>query len=37
MAKKANAIRKPAMKAYPKLAKDDLDALVTFLASKKKK
>jgi mono/diheme cytochrome c family protein len=36
MAAKANATRKPAMKAYANLAKDDLDALVAFLASKKK-
>jgi mono/diheme cytochrome c family protein len=36
MAKKANATRKPPMKAYPNLPKDDLDALVAFLHSKKK-
>ena len=36
MAKKANATRKPPMKAYPNLPKEDLDALVAFLASKKK-
>lgn len=36
MAAKANATRKPAMKAYPNLPKEDLDALVAFLASKKK-
>lgn len=36
MAKKAGATRKPAMKPYPNLPKDDLDALVAFLASKKK-
>ncbi len=36
MAAKANATRKPAMKAFPNLAKDDLDALVAFLSSKKK-
>ncbi|MGD9904910.1 MAG: c-type cytochrome [Vicinamibacterales bacterium] len=32
----ANATRKPAMRAYPNLAKADLDALVAFLAAKKK-
>ncbi len=37
MTKKANATRKPAMRAYPKLPKEDLDALVAFMASKKKK
>jgi len=37
MAAKANATRKPAMKAFATLPKDDLDALVAFLASKKKK
>ena len=36
MTKKHNATRKPAMKAYPNLPKEDLDALVAFLASKKK-
>ena len=36
MAAKASATRKPPMKAYPNLPKDDLDALVAFLASKKK-
>jgi mono/diheme cytochrome c family protein len=36
MAAKANATRKPVMKAYPNLPKEDLDALVAFLASKKK-
>jgi len=36
MAAKANATRKPAMKAYPTMPKDDLDALVAFLSSKKK-
>ena len=35
MAKKANATRKPPMRAYPNLPKEDLDALVAFLASKK--
>ena len=37
MAAKAKADRKPAMKPYPNLPKDDLDALVAFLAAKKKK
>lgn len=36
MTAKANATRKPAMKAFPNLPKEDLDALVAFLASKKK-
>ncbi len=36
MTKKTNATRKPPMRAYPKLAKEDLDALVAFLAAKKK-
>ena len=36
MTKKTNALRKPPMRAYPNLPKDDLDALVAFLASKKK-
>lgn len=37
MAAKEKAARKPVMKAYPNLPKDDLDALVAFLAAKKKK
>lgn len=37
MTKKHNATRKPAMRAYPNLPKENLDALVTFLAEKKKK
>lgn len=37
MTAKAKATRKPAMKAFPNLAKDDLDALVAFLSSKKEK
>ena len=37
MAAKAKSDRKPPMKAYPNLAKDDLDALVTYLASLKNK
>ena len=36
MTKKHNATRKPPMRAYPKLPKEDLDALVAFMASKKK-
>ena len=36
MTKKANATRKPPMRAYASLPKEDLDALVAFLASKKK-
>ena len=36
MTAKAKATRKPVMKAYPNLPKEDLDALVAFLHSKKK-
>ena len=36
MTKKTSATRKPVMRAYPKLPKEDLDALVAFLVSKKK-
>lgn len=36
MSAKANATRKPVMKSYASLSKEDLDALVAFLASKKK-
>ena len=36
MAAKAKSDRKPPMKAYASLAKDDLDALVAYLASLKK-
>jgi mono/diheme cytochrome c family protein len=36
MAAKANATRKPAMKSFATLPKEDLDALVAFIASKKK-
>jgi mono/diheme cytochrome c family protein len=36
MAKKAKAERKPAMKAYTNLSKEDLDALVVYLSSLKK-
>jgi hypothetical protein len=31
------AERKPQMKAYPNLSKEDLDALVSYLVSLKKK
>ena len=37
MATKKNASRKPAMKAYANLSKDDLDALVAYLRSLKAK
>ena len=37
MTKKTKAERKPAMRAYPKLAKEDLDALVAYMQSLKKK
>jgi mono/diheme cytochrome c family protein len=37
MTAKAKATRKPPMKAYASLPKEDLDALVAFLAAKKKK
>jgi mono/diheme cytochrome c family protein len=36
MSAKAKAARKPAMKAYASLPKDDLDALVAYLHSLKK-
>lgn len=36
MSAKVKAERKPAMKAFTTLPKDDLDALVAFLSSKKK-
>ncbi|MEO7134305.1 MAG: cytochrome c [Vicinamibacterales bacterium] len=36
MSAKTHSTRKPVMKAYPNLPKEDLDALVAFLASKKK-
>ena len=36
MAAKANATRKPAMKSFSTLSKEELDALVAFLATKKK-
>lgn len=37
MAAKAKSTRKPVMKAFATLPKEDLDALVAFLAAKKKK
>jgi mono/diheme cytochrome c family protein len=37
MAAAANATRKPAMRAFPTLPKEDLDALIAFLSAKKKK
>ena len=37
MTAKAKATRKPAMKAFPNLPKEDVDALVAFLHAKKKK
>ena len=36
MAAKANATRKPPMKSFSTLPKEDLDALVAFIVSKKK-
>jgi mono/diheme cytochrome c family protein len=36
MTAKTNATRKPLMRAYPNLPKDDLDALVAFLSAKTK-
>lgn len=36
MTAKAKAARKPPMKAYPNIPKEDLDALVTYLYSLKK-
>ena len=37
MTKKTKAERKPLMRAYPNLAKDDLDAVVAYMLSLKKK
>jgi mono/diheme cytochrome c family protein len=37
MTKKTKAERKPPMRAYPNLAKEDVDALVAYLLSLKKK
>jgi mono/diheme cytochrome c family protein len=37
MTKKTNAARKPAMRAYPNLSKEDVDGLVAYMLSLKKK
>jgi mono/diheme cytochrome c family protein len=37
MTKKTKAERKPAMRAYPQLPKEDLDAVVAYMLSLKKK
>lgn len=37
MTKKTNATRKPPMRAYPNLPKEDVEAVVSYLASLKKK
>jgi mono/diheme cytochrome c family protein len=37
MTKKTNAARKPPMRAYPNLSKEDLDAIVAYMLSLKKK
>lgn len=37
MTKKTKSERKPPMKAYPNLPKEDLDAVVAYMASLKKK
>jgi hypothetical protein len=37
MTKKTKAERKPPMRAYPNLPKADLDALVAYMSSLKKK
>lgn len=37
MTAKTSATRKPEMKSYPALAKDDLDALVAYMISLKRK
>ena len=37
MTKKTKAERKPPMRAYPSLPKEDLDALVAYMVSLKKK
>jgi hypothetical protein len=36
MTRKTKSERKPAMRAYPSLSTDDLDALVAYMASLKK-
>lgn len=37
MTKKTKSERKPPMKAYPNLSTEDLDAIVAYMASLKKK
>jgi len=37
MTAKTKAARKPAMRAYPNIAKDDLEALIAYLRSVRKK
>jgi hypothetical protein len=37
MTKKTNAQRKPPMRAFPNLPKEDLDGLVAYMSSLKKK
>jgi mono/diheme cytochrome c family protein len=37
MSKEHNATRKPVMKAYPNLSKEDLEALVAYMTSLKRK
>jgi len=37
MTRKTNALRKPPMRAYPKMTKEDLDAVVAYMLSLKKK
>ena len=37
MTKKTNAARKPAMRAYPDLSKDDLESITAYMLSLKKK
>jgi mono/diheme cytochrome c family protein len=37
MTKKTNATRKPPMRAYPNLPKEDLDAVIAYMMSLKKK
>ena len=36
MTKKTNAARKPAMRAYPNLSKDDVESLTAYMVSLKK-
>jgi mono/diheme cytochrome c family protein len=37
MTKKTNAVRKPPMRAYPNMPKQDIDAIVAYMLSLKKK